>query len=148
MKYLTLTLALLTGNMAFAGIDFSQIEGSWSIKCTQSQASGKQGFILETYTFTPEKEFKFTRNWFKKSGCEGTPFEKDTESGKVKLGEENTNNGFNPAGTHEADFTVGEKTDLGLIWVNSENSKLRITRGSGMSSRNTMLSLFEFTKSK
>jgi len=148
MKYFFLTLSVLTLNTAFAEIDFAKIEGSWSIKCTQSQVGGKQGHVTETYTFTPAKEYKFTRNWFKKSDCEGTPFEKDTEAGKVKIGKENTNNGFNPAETYEADFTIGETTDLGLMWVNSENTKLRITRGLGMGSRNTMLSLFEFTKSK
>ena len=144
--YLLAVIFALISFTARAETDLKKLVGRWSTSCTQSQMNGKQGFVIETYEIAKAGEFKFKREWFKEKTCKGKSFSVDAESGTLALGNEYASNGFAPPGTLEADFKVGAKFDLGLLWVDSKYSKLRLSRGMGASLRNTMLGLFEYLK--
>ena len=147
MRALMLLLALSLSSSVFAKLDPKKLEGSWRTNCTQSQGNGKQGHMIETYTFEEANQFELKRDWFKTAGCEGTPFHTDEEKGTIKIGKENTNNGFNPEGTYEVEYTHERGSDKGLLWLSSAGTKIRVSRGMG-SNQNTMLSLFEYAKVK
>jgi hypothetical protein len=144
MKKLIISLVLLNSIPTFANVDLGKLAASWKMFCTQSQSSGKQGFMIETYTFTKTGSFQLDRQWFKDAGCK-TKTEIESESGSIEIGKENTNNGFNPVGTYEAQYKTEKGNELGLIWVDGSYSKLRLARGFGQF-QNTMLGVFEYKK--
>ena len=112
--------------------------------CTQSQSGGKQGYMIETYSFAKAGSFKMERQWFKDLKCT-IKTDVEAESGTFTVGKENTNNGFNPAGTYEAQYKTEKGIELGLLWVDAGYAKLRLARGFGQS-QNTMLGVFEYKK--
>lgn len=61
------------------------------------------------------------------------------------VGKELIEDGFIPAGTYQADYHLGNKTELGLIWIDSNYSKLRVSRAFGIG-RNTMLGGFIYNR--
>lgn len=144
MKKLIIFLSLFTSLSSFAGIDLDKLAGPWKMFCTQSQSAGKQGYMIETYSFTKSGNFSLERQWFKDIKCT-IKTETDSESGNIVVGKENTNNGFNPAGTYETQYKTEKGIELGLLWVDSKYTKLRLARGFGQS-QNTMLGVFEYTK--
>jgi hypothetical protein len=143
-KKLIIFTLFLTYSHAFADIDLSKLSGSWAINCTQSQTTGKQGFVIETYTFTQTGSYQLTRQWYKDSNCKGKT-EKEIELGVFKIGKENTNNGFNPSGTYETEYKNKNGIELGLLWADEAYIKLRVAKGFGKT-QNTMLGLFEYKK--
>jgi hypothetical protein len=145
MKTLLAVLLTFVSVTALAQANLDTLSGSWKSNCVQSQMYGKQGFTTEQYTFKAIGEYSLVREWFKDPTCDQGSFDQDTETGTVKLGNENTNNGFNPGNTLEADFKHGSSTDLGLIWLDKNGSTVRVARGMG-NMRNTMLSLFSYSK--
>jgi hypothetical protein len=139
-------LFLLSLN-AFANIDLGKLQGEWISGCAQSQLNHKQGYTIETYRFTSvEGDFEFERSWFLDMNCQESGADTEMSKGKMKIGKSLLNFGFNPEGTYEANFQNEASTDLGLIWVNSSYSDLRISRGFMNGIRNTMLGLFIFKK--
>lgn len=144
MKTLFCLLALLTLSQTFAAPTLEKLNGQWALVCTQTQINGVQGHTLEAYTFNGSS-YQFKRQWFKKAGCKDTPFKVDSEEGTLKLGKENTNNGFNPEGTFEIDYVSSQRTDQGVIWLNEAGTKMRTARGLG-ENRNTMLGILQYSK--
>jgi hypothetical protein len=134
---------------ASIGSSFSldKLSGEWSSGCIQMQNGEQQGYVIEQYGFDQSKKITLTRTWFKNPQCKGNAFFTKTENGSFEIGQENTNNGFNPAGTYEAKFSMGNGTELGLLWVNKDFSEMRLSRGFG-SFQNTMLALTQYKKSK
>lgn len=147
MKTILFIAVLFNMTLAQAEIDLKKLEGNWKLSCVQTQNSSKQGFVTETYSFDKTGSFKLEKAWFKMASCEGKAEAIDVESGSLTIGKENTNNGFNPAGTHEAQFKTSQGTEQGLLWVNESFTKLRLARGFGQS-QNTMLGVFQYTKQK
>lgn len=145
MKTLFAIVFTFVSVAAFAQANLDTLSGSWKSNCVQSQMYGKQGFTTEQYTFRASGEYSMIREWFKDSTCDQGSFDQDTETGTVKLGNENTINGFNPGNTLEADFKHGSSTDLGLIGLDKSGTTVRVARGMG-NMRNTMLSLFSYSK--
>ena len=131
---------------SFAGVDLEKLDGKTFVSnCTQTQINGLSGYVIEDYTFIQhEQQFLFGRTWFKDSKCSGEIVRSEGHVGEFDIREEFLNGGFNPKGTHKADFTTDKGTDKGLIYLNSDYSVLRISRGLIGGSRNTMLGLFEF----
>lgn len=125
-------------------IDLKKLSGTWSSGCMQMQDGKNQGYVTEAYSFDQNK-ISLKRSWFKAQNCQGKAFLSQSEKGTFDVGRENTNNGFNPSGTHEVIYSIGQGSELGLLWVNDTFSELRLSRGFG-SSQNTMLSLTIFKK--
>ena len=143
MKFSAIFFSLLYFSQVFASVELS---GDWKSSCSQAQMNGKQGFVTEVYSFKKTSAFELKREWFKQAGCSGEFFAVEEEQGSLKIGKENSNNGFNPQGTFEADFETTKGVDKGLIWISSDLSKLRLSRGFGGDMRNRMLGLFEYKK--
>lgn len=146
MKFSAIFFSMLCFSQAFAAVELEKLSGDWKNLCSQAQMNGKQGFITEVYSFNESSAFAMKREWFKEAGCSGDVFAVDEEQGTLKIGKENTNNGFNPQGTYDADFDSAKGVDKGLIWISGDYSKLRLSRGFGGDMRNTMLGLFEYKK--
>ena len=144
MKKLISCLLMIISFSASAAVDLDKLAGSWDMFCTQSQTGGKQGYMIETYSFTKTGSYKLDRQWYKDANCK-TKTDLDSESGSFVVGKENTNGGFNPAGTYETQYKTEKGTELGLLWVDGNYSKLRLARGFGQS-QNTMLGVFEYKK--
>lgn len=144
MKILLALLSIIIIPQSFAASTLDNLNGQWALDCTQTQINGVSGHTLETYTFN-SSSYQFKRQWFKKAGCKDTAFKVDTEDGTIKLGKENTNNGFNPEGTFEIDYISSKGTDQGVIWLNEAGTKMRTVRGLG-ASRNTLLGILQYSK--
>ena len=146
MKTISALLLGLSITSAFAGVDTEKLAGKWKSSCSQMQIDDKQGHVVEVYAIKHPDTFEFERRWYKDAYCEKL-FSTQSEKGVFKVGKENTNNGFNPAGTYEVVYksTARASSDKGLIWVDADYKKLRLSRGMG-NVQNTMLSLFVFTK--
>jgi hypothetical protein len=143
MKKLLCLFALLNLSAAFAA-SLDNLNGQWVLDCTQTQINGVSGHVLESYTFN-SSSYQFKREWFKKADCKGTAFKLDAEEGTIKLGKENTNNGFNPEGTFEIDYISSKGNDRGVIWLNDMGTKMRTARGLA-ENRNVMLGVFQYSK--
>ena len=146
MKFSAIFFSILCFSQAFGAVELEKLSGDWKNSCAQAQMNSKQGFITEVYSFNKTSEFAMKREWFKEAGCIGEVFSVDEEQGSLKIGKENSNNGFNPQGTYDADFVTEKGMDKGLIWISGDYSKLRLSRGFGGAMRNTMLGLFEYKK--
>jgi hypothetical protein len=146
MKAFIIGLGLVSFS-ALAQIDTAKLGGEWTSGCIQSQSKNDQGYVVEVYSFERPAKFQLKRTWFKEQYCIGDSFKSDSENGTFKIGKENTNNGFNPAGTFEVEFKSETATDKGLLWVNDSYQKLRISRGLG-TQQNTMLGLFLYQHAK
>lgn len=120
------------------------LAGIWSTTCIQTQISNvNTGYVQETYTFEKTGTFEFKREWFKDPKCT-LPDGTDTEAGLVVVGAK-INTFFMPGEVYEADFNTQSGEDLGAVTIRS--NVLHIARGVKNSSfRNTMLSLFDYTK--
>jgi hypothetical protein len=120
------------------------LAGIWTTTCIQTQISNvNSGYVKETYSIEQTGAYEFKREWFKDSSCtfpDGT----DTEAGTVEMGNK-ISTFFMPGEVYEADFSSQDGVDLGAVSV--KNNKLKVARGVKNSSfRNTMLSLFEYSK--
>ncbi len=144
MKKLICLISLFALSQTYASSTLEKLNGQWALDCTQTQVNGVQGHTLETYTFNGSS-YQFKRHWFKKAGCKDTAFKLDSEEGTIKLGKENTNNGFNPEGTFEIDFITSQKSEQGVIWLNGAGTKMRTARGFA-ESRNTLLGILQYSK--
>jgi hypothetical protein len=144
MKKIILCFMMITSLSSLAAVDLDKLTGAWKLFCTQSQSGGKQGYMIETYTFTKTGSFQLDRQWFKDVKCT-IKTQAESDSGSIVVGNENTNGGFNPAGTYETQYKTEKGIELGLLWVDSKYTKLRLARGFGQS-QNTMLGVFEYTK--
>lgn len=144
MKTLIGLISIFSLSQTYAASTLEKLNGQWALDCTQTQINGLQGHTLETYTFNASS-YQFKRQWFKKAGCKDTAFKVESEEGTIKIGKENTNNGFNPEGTLEIDFTTSQKSEQGVIWVNEAGSKMRTARGFA-ESRNTLLGILQYSK--
>lgn len=129
-------------------ITMALLVGIWSTTCIQTQINktiNHSGYVKETYTIEKDGAFEFKREWFREPTCSeanGT----DTESGTIELGAK-LQGLFISSPTVEADFSTQAGVDLGAI--STKNDTLKVARGVRNSSmRNTMLSLFEYTKQK
>lgn len=127
-------------------LSLALIAGIWTTACIQTQiADVNVGHVKETYTISKEGEFEFRREWYSDSKCT-QPKGTDTEAGTVRVGKRLPNI-FIPDDMFEADFSTQKGVDLGAVSVKKD--KLRVARGvPNASMRNTMLSLFEYTKKK
>lgn len=127
-------------------LSLALIAGIWTTACIQTQiADVNTGYVKETYSITKEGQFEFMREWYSDSKC-SEPKGTDTEAGIVRVGKRLPNI-FIPDDMFEADFSTQKGLDLGAVAVKKD--KLRVARGVANSSmRNTMLSLFEYTKRK
>lgn len=135
---------MITSLSSFAGIELDKLAASWKMFCTQSQTTGKQGYMIETYTFTKTGNFQLNRQWYKDVKCT-IETEVQSESGTILIGKENTNSGFSPEGTFETQYKTEKGIELGLLWVDAKYTKLRLARGFGQA-QNTMLGVFEYSK--
>lgn len=119
--------------------------GLWTSTCIQTQiAPTHQGYVIESYEFNEEGEFKFTREWFKDSACSVSK-ELEQEEGTIKIGAKMSGM-FISGDTFEADFQTVARTDYGALSV-KEGKSLKVARGlKGSSFRNTMVGLFEYLK--
>lgn len=131
---------------SFAQVNLDQLDGRTYISnCTQTQINGFSGYVIEDYTFIKhEKQFLYGRTWFKDRNCAGEIIKTEGHTGEFTIGKEFLNGGFNPQGTYKADFSTAEGIDKGLIYLNSDYTVLRISRGQIDGGRNNMLGLFEF----
>lgn len=144
MKKLICLFSFFAISQTFAASTLEKLNGLWALDCTQSLINGVRGYALESYTFNGSS-YQFKRQWFKKAGCTDTAFKVDSEDGTIKLGKENTNNGFNIEGTFEIDYISSKGVDRGVIWLNEAGTKMRTARGFA-ESRNTMLGVLQFSK--
>ena len=118
------------------------LAGIWSTTCIQTQISGRQGFVVETYEMAVAGDFTFSREWFKDENCQ-SPEAIDQELGSLKIKKE-VSMSFTP-NTYEADFKTLAGLDYGVVSLNG--NKLKVGRGFLNSQmRNTMTGVFEFTK--
>lgn len=120
------------------------LAGIWTSACIQTQiANVNTGHVKETYSITKNGEFEYWREWFSDAECTD-PKGTDTEAGTIKLGSRVTTI-FHPGEVFEADFSTQKGVDLGAVSISG--NKLKVARGVANSSmRNTMLSLFEYSK--
>lgn len=127
-------------------LSIALIAGIWTTACIQTQiADVNVGYVKETYSISKEGDFEFWREWYSDSKC-SEPKGTDTEAGTVRVGKRLPNI-FIPDDMFEADFSTQKGVDLGAVSVKKD--KLRVARGvANGSMRNTMLSLFEYTKRK
>ncbi|MBA2406023.1 MAG: hypothetical protein H0V66_14705, partial [Bdellovibrionales bacterium] len=130
MKIILIALALFSFS-AVAQITPDKLAGEWATNCIKSQMLETQGYVIELYTFQKPNEFQFRQTWYKDANCKKNVFKNIVQKGTFTLGKENTNNGFNPAGTLEVEFVNKDVTDKGLVWMDKENNQLRISRGMG-----------------
>jgi len=126
-------------------LSLALLAGIWTSSCIQTQISNiNTGHVKETYSISKTGEFEFTREWFRDADCTD-PKGTDSEAGTIQLGEK-ISTIFHPGEVYAADFNTQKGVDLGAVSISG--SKLKIARGVANSSmRNTMLSLFEYTKS-
>lgn len=122
----------------------SLIAGIWTTACIQTQISNiKSGYVKETYTIQRNGSFEWKREWFTDSKCV-FPNGTDSEAGLVVV-RNRLKTLFFPGEIFEADFSTQSGIDLGSVAV--KDNKLRVARGvSNSNMRNTMLSIFEYTK--
>lgn len=146
MKKIFLISLLFCVSAVFAQSSSSNV-GTWKTNCFQHQSNGEQGYAVETYQFDQKMNYKFTREIYRDASCDDVLIQTMEETGVVTIGKENLNNGFNPKDTKEAIYKAKNgKVDLGLIWVNSSQSVLKVARGISEGVQNNLLGLFEYKK--
>lgn len=120
------------------------LTGIWTTACIQTQISNvNSGFTKETYAISKDGSYEWKREWFTDPKCTSHD-STDAESGTITVGEK-INTFFLNGDVYKADFNHQAGVDLGAISV--KDKKLKVARGVKNSNmRNTMLSLFEFTK--
>ena len=126
-------------------ITLALLAGIWTSTCIQTQiANVNEGYAQEIYSFSKDGSFNYSREWYRDAKCTD-PKGTDQESGTIVIGKK-LSSIFLPVGdSFEADFSTQSGIDQGAISI--KGNKLRLARGIANSSmRNTMLSLFEFTK--
>jgi len=143
MKILLISILLFTTTMSFAEIKLSEIQGSWSILCTQATIDSQKGFLIETYTFK-DSSFTRTRDWYSDSVC-NKKTSSEIEKGKILISNNTSSNSFNPPKTYKASFRTSNGTDHGLIWLDEAHAKIRLSRGIGKN-KSTLLGIFDYIK--
>ncbi len=123
---------------------FALYVGLWITTCIQTQINHQQGFVTETYSIEETGKYHFTRTWFEDNQCTDQ-INDEEEFGQITLG--NKIQGiFVSEKTVEANFHVEGYVDLGALGITKEGN-LKVARGfKGTSFRNTMLSIFDYTK--
>lgn len=145
IKKIILPILCIFSFHSFADIDLEKLSGSWSMNCTQTQKdNGFQAYLIEVYTFKQSGNYRLTQQWYKDANCKDL-IKNETQIGTISISKENTNNGFNPAGTYETKYAHTNIVELGLLWVDKKYSKLRVGKGFGKS-QNTLLGIFEYNK--
>lgn len=131
-------------------ITMALLVGVWSTTCIQTQINKNnqtavsQGYVKETYTIEKSGIFEFKREWFRDPSCT-EPNGTDTEAGVIELGSK-ISSFFFSGEAYEADFHTQAGIDLGAIAL-KENKHIKVARGvRNNTMRNTMLSLFEYSK--
>jgi hypothetical protein len=118
------------------------LTGLWSTTCIQTQVTGKDGFVVDSYEFSEAGDFVFNRHWFSDQKCKNE-VSVDQELGTVKIGNE-ISSIFNQ-NTYEAHFKTLAGSDFGVISL--RDNKLKVGRGFlNTQMRNTMTGIFEYTK--
>jgi hypothetical protein len=145
MKTLASLLALLIFSFAYAATGSINLVGTWTSGCIQSNVNGHSGNVIETYSFAADNHYSFERAYYRDGACTDSLSQSDSENGTITIGRGNTNQGFNPSGTVEVQYSNEISTDKGLAWVSADGSKLRVARGMG-SVQNTMLGFFQYSK--
>lgn len=147
MKKMLLLLLVIFSGSTFAQVDQKKLEGSWQTNCFQYQSNAEQGYAIETYTFSETVSYELKKEIYRDQDCSGVLIKTIEEKGMIKIGTENTNNGFNPSGTMNASYTTVEgKIDLGLIWISPDKSFIKLSRGLSDGIQNTMLGIFQYKK--
>lgn len=125
--------------LAFLTVLYSS---QWSTNCVMTQADGVQGYTIDQVVFEKNDELKnpkvtLTRTWFQDEQCSVK------KSSTVQTGSAGIRNKINE-NTFEADWTIDQKIQLGVIAIADDNKSIRMATTSFGNMRNTMPSLFSY----
>lgn len=120
--------------------------GGYVSGCLQTQIDSERDYRIQKYLFKENGSYIYSIEKYAKAGCVGSK-QIEVESGKVKLSGFELNSGMNPYGTRKATFVSKGKSDIGVIWFDKTESKMRISRGT-KAFENKLLSVFVYNKVK
>lgn len=125
---------------------FALFMGLWITTCLQTQINDQQGHVIESYSIESMGQYQFKRTWFEDKECKNELYAEE-EIGQITLGSK-LQGMFMTDKTVEANFHAPEGVDLGALGV-TQDGKLKVARGfKGSTFRNTMLSIFDYSKQK